>query len=378
MFFKVIVLLIIFIFLYFIFFKRKNKKPIYKVSKNYKNQQLKTYADQEKVDLIENEANDLQKAHEIPPGFLEFNIAFSEDLNKEQNIEVIGIAKKFKKPNPVLLKLINDGFEPNELFDLIRSDTKMTAKVLNAVNSPLFALRTPITSIQHAIIFLGVNAIKNIVMQFTLQDVMKFDVPQQERAYQKLWTASYVASAFSFLLAKELGRENAAELSTRCLLCYLGDMAMLSNNALLADDYLLSTSLYQRIKSSQDTYGYNSAIVGKTLAQEWELPYSIITGIGSSLLPLSNVNLGSDISNDTVQDNLLCYIACRFGDFYAFGNAKDLSSMSGLGQHENDPIEFYYLQRKIELSGFQQINRLFNNPIFIRKVSTLIKNIKDE
>ena len=50
----------------------------------------------------------------------------------------------------------------------------MTAKVLNAVNSPLFALQQPITNINHAIIFLGVGIVKSIVMQFAMHQGMKF------------------------------------------------------------------------------------------------------------------------------------------------------------------------------------------------------------
>ncbi|WP_077337839.1 HDOD domain-containing protein [Pseudocolwellia agarivorans] len=376
--FKIIMLLIVLIVLYFIFFRGNNKKPTYKVSKtdskNLKNQYLKVNPEHEKSSQsLDSNSNIIQNPREVPDGFLNFNVNIASDLNQEKTLEVINIAKRFKKPNPVLLMLIKGAFEPHELFDLIKADPKMTAKILNAVNSPLFALRTPITSIQHAINFMGVNAIKNVVMQITVQDALKFENPQQEKAYQKLSKASYMASAFCLLLAKELGKENAAELSTRCLLCYLGDMAMLSNEPLISDDYLLSNSLYERVNKAQESYGFNSAIVGKVMAQEWSLPDSIINGIGNSLLTLSNASLGSDISNDELQDNLLCYIACRVGDFFAFNHIKDISSINGLGLNDGDPIEFYYLQNKINLSGLQHIKALFNDSIFIRKVNTLLK-----
>lgn len=376
--FKVIMLLIVLIVLYFVFFRGNNKKPIYKVSKsnskNFKNQYIKSNSESEKSSqFTNNNSSVLQNTREVPDGFFDFNVNLDSDLNQEQTLEVINIAKTFKKPNPILLTLIKGGFEPNELFDLIKADPKMTAKILNAVNSPLFSLRTPITSIQHAINFMGVNGIKNIVAQITLQDVITFNTPQQEKAYQKLSTASYMASAFCFLLAKELGKENAAELSTRCLLCYLGDMAMLSNEALLADDYLLSNSLFERVKKVQESYGFNSAIVGKTMAQEWALPNSIINGIGNSLLTLCNASLGDNVSNEEIQDNLLCYISCQFGDFVAFHDMTDISLISGLGLNHVDPIEFYYIQNKVNFSGFQQINTLFTDPAFTRKANALFK-----
>jgi HD-like signal output (HDOD) protein len=150
-------------------------------------------------------------------------------------------------------------------------------------------------------------------------------------------------------------------------------MAMLSNQALLADDYLLSKSLFERVEKSQNAYGFNSAIVGKAMAQEWALPDSIINGIGNSLLTLCNASLGDDASNDEIQDNLLCYIACRFGDFFAFDGMKDISVMSGLGQKHDDPIEFHYLQNKINLSELQEINGILTDIAFIRKVNTLLK-----
>ncbi|XPF95419.1 HDOD domain-containing protein [Colwellia sp. RE-S-Sl-9] len=374
--FKIIMLLIVLIVLYFVFFRGNNKKPVYKVSKsnsrNFKNQHIKSFPESvNKTQFTNDSSSVLQNTREMPDGFFDFNVNLASDLNQEKTLEVTRIAKTFKKPNPILLTLIKGGFEPNELFDLIKTDPKMTAKILNVVNSPLFALRTPITSIQHAINFMGVNGIKNIIAQITLQDVIKFNTPQQEKAYQKLSTASYMASAFCLLLAKELGKENAAELSTRCLLCYLGDMAMLSNEPQLSDDYLLSNSLYERVKKAQVSYGFNSAIVGKIMAQEWTLPDSLINGIGNSLLMLCNGSLGDDVSTEEIQNNLLCYIACRFGDFVAFNDIKDISYISGLGSRDDDPIEFYYLQNKINLSGLQHINVLFKDAMFIRKVNAL-------
>ncbi|MFT4928357.1 MAG: hypothetical protein ACI8WB_004476, partial [Phenylobacterium sp.] len=283
---------------------------------------------------------------EMPRDFLNFALLEFDDLDEQQQHEIELMTKSFQKPHPLLLPLTRGVFEPNELFDLIKTDPEMTAKILKAVNSPMFGLKQPITSIHHAIIFMGVGQVKNIAMQFLLQNstVAKKQSKEQAQADEKLWTASHMASTLCLLLAKELGSKNAAELSTQCLLCYLGDMAMLSYKPSIASNYLNHLSLHERVKSVQSALSTNTAVIGKILAEQWQLPASIINGIENSLLPLVDNNTDKELSTDELQNTLLCYLSCRIGDLVAFEGVTDIAQVGKLDTKSMAGFDFFYIQ----------------------------------
>ncbi|MDO6505783.1 HDOD domain-containing protein [Colwellia sp. 4_MG-2023] len=310
---------------------------------------------------------------ELPEEFLEFELLFAEELTAEQQHTAKNITESFRKPHPLLLPLIQGGFEPSELFDLIKTDAEMTAKILNAVNSPLFSLRQPITNINHAIIFLGITQVKNIATQLAVQQDSHLTDKAQNAAYKKLWTASYLASAFGLILATEMNVENSAELSTHCLLSYLGDLAILSYRPAMADVYLKNYGLFERTKVFQHVIGVNSAVLGKRLAQQWQLPQSIEKGIAYSLLPLANNTADIAISSEELQQVSLCYIACRLADLVAFGGLRNISEYKELSFEVMGKVEFYYTQDIIKMARLDKINTLITDINFRKKINKVIE-----
>lgn len=310
---------------------------------------------------------------ELPEDYLEFTLLLSDNLDAKQQKTVQSITESFRKPHPLLLPLIQGGFEPNELFDLIKTDAEMTAKILNAVNSPLFSLRQPITNIHHAIIFLGITQVKNIATQLAVQKDLHLTDKTQKAAYKKLWTASYLASAFGLILAKEMNEENSAELSTHCLLSYLGDLAILSYRPSIADVYLEGYGLFERTKTFQNIIGVNSAVLGKYLAQEWQLPQSIEKGIEHSLLPLTDITGDTAITSEELRQVFLCYIACRLADLVAFDGLRNMSESKELSFEAMGKVEFYYTQNIIKSAGLDKINTLIADINFRKKINKVIE-----
>jgi HD-like signal output (HDOD) protein len=282
------------------------------------------------------------------------------------------IGQQFKRPHPLLQPLTKGTFETKELFDLIKTDPEITAKILNAVNSPLFALRKPITSISHAIIFLGVNAVKNIAIQFAVENSMQHSSVEQKMAYQKLWKASYMASSICLLMAQNLAKENAAELSTQCLLCYLGDMALITYKPALAADYSEPQSLYQRVSRSQQLLNTNAALVGKSIVRQWQLPTSIEEAVEHHLSILTSNNLSYNTPDPAVQNALVCYIACRIGDLVSFSGLSDLSQIEKICAESLHALDFYHIQENIQSANLAPIVRLFSDSGFQRKSKALI------
>lgn len=346
-------------------------KPV----RNKAQQATKIQSDSLPNDLL-NRINEGQTVAEapanLPEGFIDFKLLHRDMLDDEIKQSVDKIIYSFRRPHPLLLPLTQGVFEPNELFDLVKTDPEMTAKILNVVNSASFGLRQPITSVNHAIIFMGVSTVKNIAMRFAMQNSTAFNDDEQNKAYKKIWSASFLASSFGLLIAKTLGKDNAAELSTHCLLCYLGDMAMLSYEPDVASSYLSTDSLFAQVKSTQDRMHMNPAITGAILAEQWDLPKSIAKGIENSLLPLTNETFTRGLSAQEINDTLLCYLACRLGDVAVFHGLKDFSSIGSKGLDALLGVDFHFVKQNIKEAHFDKLNECLMDASFVRKANELI------
>lgn len=377
----ILILIFIFTSLYLLYKKSVNsnsakvrstlKKP-HDVIINELNNESKSYQKMIPTNSNNVDVNVQNIKKEIPEQLKNFQLILFKQIDNQQLKDISNIIECYRKPHPLLLPLAKGAFEPNELFDLIKTDPEMTAKILNVVNSPMFGLRQPITSINHAIIFIGVSSVKSIAMQFAINQSVAYETTKQDEAAKKIWLASYLASTFGFLLAKELGRENPAELSTYCLLSYLGDMALLSFKPELAEEYLTTSDTFTRVANVQSKLQSNSAIIGSLMAKEWLLPKTIVNAIEYTLLPLVNGMAKSNLTAAQQQDTLICYIACRLGEMAAFQNITDVSLMGKLGLDELDSIDFSYTQAQLSSLQLEKINILLNDANMLKKMNALI------
>ena len=320
------------------------------------------------------EENSNNSSLETPEELVDFHLLSSQQLDKQQQQFVQNIAQSFRRPHPLILPLTQRSFEPNELFELIKTDAKITARILKEVNSSRFVLMQPITNINHAILFLGVAQVKSIAMQIAIKSDSECLDEAQAMAYQKLWQASYIASAFAALFAQELHEGNSAELSTRCLLSYLGDLALLGYDASIADIYLNENSVFERVQKLQHKYAINPAIIGQHIAKQWQLPQTIEQGIENSLLMLTNSQELQPLSQDEMRQALLCYIACRLGDLVVFKGLKNISGFS-VDYQFNELVEFYYLSTKQQHLLLQPFEKLLKNITVVNKINKLITQL---
>ena len=69
-----------------------------------------------------------------------------------------------KSVQSILALTRNMDCSPKDLVQVIGKDPVITVKVLRVVNSAYYSLSSPITSMDHAVVFLGFNTIKNLAL----------------------------------------------------------------------------------------------------------------------------------------------------------------------------------------------------------------------
>lgn len=382
----VIALLVVLLICFFIFRRLNKPKPL-------QNIQIQPSATKRKVNYATKQAIESQRVKkqavpvqssqvepatpiEAPESFLNFKLFSLKDMDSRLSAEFEHVLAEFSKPHPMLLKLTQGSFEQKELSELIKSDPDIAAKILTVVNSAQFSLQQPIKDINHAIIFLGVTQVKSIAMQFALHNSVEFELPAQKKAYDKIWAASFLSSQLALLLGKSLGRDNASELSTLCLLLYLGDLVLLTAKPEIAEQYLIQQSFFERIDNIQKATQTNQAVIGYLLAQVWKLPDAISTPMRHQFKPFVSQVKELNFEDEQYKDLMLCYITCRLSDMVIFGGKKNVVSITELNYQLSQNLEFYYLPENIPASQLEMVNEELNANGFKLKAKELIARMK--
>jgi putative nucleotidyltransferase with HDIG domain len=154
-----------------------------------------------------------------------------------------------------------------DLGELIAKDQALSARLLRLVNSPVYGFPGRISSVTHALVLLGFNVVKGLVLGTSVFESVTQSV-------QGLWEHSLGCAIMSRRLARELALPDIEETMIAGLLHDLGK-AILSYVA--PEDYeqalkIARTKRCHIAVAEREVFGVDHARVNSWLAEEWHLP----------------------------------------------------------------------------------------------------------
>jgi len=167
---------------------------------------------------------------------------------------------------------------PKDLVSIIEHDPVMTMKILKLVNSAFFGLSRDVVSIQHALVFLGMNTVKNLAVSIASID----SLPQKsipELPMESFLTHSLGTAFIAQRLAKDcIQLKDVSEYFIAGLLHGFGKMLFVQ---LEPQRY---GKVLQHVKENRSSLpqleleeiGMNYGEVGAMLAESWQLPSSLV------------------------------------------------------------------------------------------------------
>ncbi len=197
-----------------------------------------------------------------------------------------------------------------EMGRLISSDQVLSAKVLKLVNSPFYGFPGRISSISHAIILLGFNVIKGVVLSASVFDLM-------ERSMVGLWEHSLGTAIVSGTISRTLKMSEPEEISTAALLHDIGKVLIrvsLSGDYDRIDSLVRGTGCSFR-EAELEVLGVDHAEIGSWLAEEWSLPERLSIPISFHHDPASAIKLKERVAVVHIADSIV--------RAYGVGNAGD-------------------------------------------------------
>jgi len=180
-----------------------------------------------------------------------------------------------------ILELTRDvACSPKDLVQVIDKDPVVTVKVLRVVNSAYFGLSDPITSIDHAVVFMGFNLIKNLALGIAALGMLPSDARSGFDG-QRYLMHSLTTAGFSRHLAKSLRLGDANDCFIVGLLHDFGKVVM-AQFMPAEFQQALTLSHEKEItlhRALQEVAGVDHALAGAMLAQKWRFADELVQTI---------------------------------------------------------------------------------------------------
>ncbi|MFG0835574.1 HDOD domain-containing protein [Aeromonas bivalvium] len=185
----------------------------------------------------------------------------------------------------------------------IAMDQVISAKVLRLANSAALRRGHDITSIEQAVIRLGFNRLRSLVVASGIIGSFKAPPSFDKHAF---WTETFRVATIARLLAQH-AREMDPETAFTCALIHnIGEL--LIQSTLPEEAELIHLAVQQgtsRVDAQRQMLGYDYAQLGAELARRWQLAPAFVTAIAQQLDPLAH----QPVSRDAVLIRLAVFVS---------------------------------------------------------------------
>ena len=168
-----------------------------------------------------------------------------------------------------------------ELAEAISQDQSLATKVLKTANSAYYGFPGKITTINYAIVILGLNNIKNIVLSSSI--MKQFSKTDENPLFDQkdFWKHSLLCGIISKKISEKMGIKNSEEM----FMCgLLHDFGKLILNSFFHDDFVMALELARDkkitiLKAENEVFTFNHSGIGALLLRKWSLPPSLVKAV---------------------------------------------------------------------------------------------------
>jgi diguanylate cyclase (GGDEF)-like protein len=215
-----------------------------------------------------------------------------------------------------------------EIAEIIAADAPLSAKVLQMVNSPFYGLSKEIITVHQAMMYLGLSAVKNLALSFSLINNFS-DKNKSSFNHVQFWKDSLIGAVAAKLITEKANKQHGENAFFLGLLQNIGMLILAHSMPNEYDGVLTKTK-----SSGAPLHEVESAIlkfnhmeVGEYVTRFWGLPPSFSAPIGAHHAPEQLSQTSSDIQLQTK----ILQLSSLYIDLFNHPNPK--------GSPVYDPIE---------------------------------------
>jgi putative nucleotidyltransferase with HDIG domain len=215
---------------------------------------------------------------------------------------------------------------------VLAEDPAMSVKVLKLTNSAFYGLAREIESVKQAVVVIGMEAIKNLVLSASVIDMFKgkdYDPEFQDQ----FWRHSLATAFASRMLAHKLRQQGMVDPDTAFSAGLLHDIGKIVMACFLKDEFSAIALAREENPDLDDSLlehkvlGYTHSEIGGLLAEQWKLPRKLSEAIIYHHRPDENTD-----------SDCLPYIV-HIGDHVAKLTFSDQSQLARLQRLDNEVLD---------------------------------------
>lgn len=182
----------------------------------------------------------------------------------------------------------NSESNPDELYEVIKHDPALVAKVLRVVNSAFYGLPGQVANIKRAIALLGLAAIKNIAIAASMNTVFQHGEGKGSFSPKELWKHSMAVAVTSMRISDMLGQSfNRDEMF---MIGLIHDLGLLIENQVFPEKLrkICEAAVMEQssfLKLEQKIIGATHQDFGNALTLKWRFPHKLRDGISRHHTP---------------------------------------------------------------------------------------------
>ena len=256
-------------------------------------------------------------------------------------IEKLSKEIDYLPPFPLLVRkafeiLKKSDVRADSVADVIKLDQGIATNVLRLCNSSYFGLKRSITSVREAVVYLGFEQVRIILILSSLGRYYDLQKEGYESGRGELWRHSIAVSVLAKHLSGMMSLENREEVFMAGLLHDVGKLILSEYVHKSGDD--IRDAVTDRgqtfLAAEKAAIGYDHAEIGAMVLAHWGFPPAMVSAIRKHHAPFS-------IGDDSDMDNCI-RLADTLSMFIGYQTSKDglaYNGFSGICRH-------YKIERK--------------------------------
>ncbi len=202
-----------------------------------------------------------------------------QELEQKQKRTKLVLSNVYNLPavSQVMMEVSNMLDNPTtntaKLGEMIGKDQGLATKILSIANSPLYGLPRKVTTIDFAILIIGYQDIKNIVIALSMIESFK-NKTDKYLDQKEFWLHSIITGNASKRIAEDLGFRIGSEVFVSGLLHDLGIPVLHkffhTEFMEIVDEVNETGKSFKEVEIEK--LGYDHQTIGRFLAEKWNLP----------------------------------------------------------------------------------------------------------
>lgn len=252
--------------------------------------------------------------------------------------QLIAQVPRLPAPSPGVLRLVtllaNETADGHEIFDAVRQDALLSAKLLRLCNSAASGRSTPAASVDQAIMFLGQDEVRRLITALGVAGNLSPAMPGYVIGSGELWRHSLLTAHVAAALTKEVSGQHL-DPSVAYTAGLMHDIGKLVLSFALTEEHRkmvlqrLEQDRLTLVEAERAELGTDHAEVGACLLQSWQLPEVLIEAVANHHQPVSEPTLKLSAVVH-VADLLALEAGCAPG-IGSFAKRADAAATAALG-----------------------------------------------